>query len=74
MRSKRHIGRLWAWLQYGERPEVLTKEQHVGYEPSYEARVEARAAFEGLTAADIAEFLAAEPGGPGLGEPLVNTG
>ena len=74
MRSRRHIGRLWAWLQHGERPEVQTKEQHVGYDPSYQERPEGRSAFEGLAAADIGEFLASEPGGPGLGEPLDSTG
>ena len=74
MRSQRHIGRLWAWLQHGERPEVQTKEQHVGYDPSYQERLEGRSVFEGLAAADIAEFLASEPGGPGLGEPLDSTG
>lgn len=63
---KRHrpIGRMWAWLKAGE---GLTREQHGDFVPSLEQRRQARREFESLD--DISDFVNAECGGPGLGEP-----
>ena len=67
--GKRPMGGIWAWLHYGNLPEVDTKELHVAYWPDYDERVSARAEFENLP--DIDVWLDAEDGGRGLGEPLV---
>ena len=58
--NKRPVGLLWAWLDYGSRPEVDTKAAHKKYTPSREERVLARAAVMGFEGA--AEFVDAEPG------------
>ena len=63
-RYSRPIGRLWAWLQHGP---GMTREQHRDFAPSLEERRLARREFEALD--DISDFLNAECGGPGLGEP-----
>ena len=65
-RSGRPIGLLWWWLAQGK---GKTKEQHQWPHciPSREDRVAARAAFEALD--NIDEFVSAESGGAGLGEP-----
>ena len=64
MRYHRPIGRLWAWLTAGY---GLTKEQHAAVVPSLDDRRRARQEFEAL--ADVREFVTAECGGVGLGEP-----
>ena len=69
MRSGRPLGLLWAWLKFGEDPSVTSKEQHDSYQPTFEVRCEARREFEELGDA-VHEFLSAESGGPGLGEPF----
>ena len=67
MRMSRPIGELWAWLEYGMT--AKDKAEHVLYEPPLSARTSARASFESIGDA-AAEFLAAEAGGIGLGEPM----
>ena len=67
-RNNRPIGYLWWWLAQGR---GLTKAQHselgrVG--PTFAQRHAAREAFERLDGVD--DFLAAEAGGAGQGEPL----
>ena len=65
-RGCRPLGLLWWWLGQGK---GKTKKEHQwpNYEPTREQRVSARAVFEALD--DIDEFVDAEAGGRGMGEP-----
>ena len=69
MREARPLGYLWAWLQMADDPSMTSKEVHEAYQPDFETRCAARLEFESLGDA-VREFLLAECGGPGLGEPL----
>ena len=60
-RTRRPIGRIWAWLDYGMRPEVTTKEMHKEYEPSFEDKACARVHFEGLE--NVQPWIDAEASG-----------
>ena len=62
---ERPVGRLWAWLNAGAA--IGSKEDHAKYVPTLEDRTLARLEFENLP--DTREFLDAECGGFGLGEP-----
>ena len=70
-RDLRPVGKLWAWLDYGQRDDVQTKEQHREYIPSYEVRAAARRTFERKDPLEVEQFLDAEAGGAGRGEPLI---
>ena len=66
-RSARPLGELWAWLDYMHDDTCITKAHHCAYQPSFEVRCRARAAFKALP--DVAEFLAAEAVLPNVDEP-----
>ena len=71
MLQERPIGELWAWLHVGMQGRFLTKEEHCGFHPSHAERAAARLEFE-AGGADVQQWLTAECGGVGLGEPLEN--
>ena len=68
---ERPMGELWAWLHYGMRPNVTSQAAHAAYFPISAERAAARLEFE-AGGADVQQFLAAECGGVGFGEPEQN--
>ena len=68
--QERPVGELWAWLHYGMRADCVSKEDHIAYHPPFAERAAARSEFEAF--ADNEQWLAAECGGVGQGEPERN--
>ena len=64
-RSARPVGLIWAWL--AEASNCISRDAHVAFRPSLALRRSRRAEFELLDGSS--EWLRAEAGGEGLGEP-----